>query len=89
MYAQKQDNITLVISNAGEMIVLKLFFSEFQIVFNVNVSFYPKRFFPNLKIVTHFLKTIQIAILKKKTEIICSPFNDHFYLVNTVTKICL
>ena len=35
------------------------------------------------------LKTIQIAILKKKTEIICSPFNDHFYLVNIVTKICL
>lgn len=37
MYAQKQDNVTLVISGAGEMIVLKLFFSEFQIVFNVNM----------------------------------------------------
>ena len=31
MYAQKQDNVMLVISGAGEMSVLKLFFSEFQI----------------------------------------------------------
>ena len=54
-YAQKQDNVMLVISGAGEMIVLQLFFSEFQIVLQCEyVSFYPKRFFPNLKIVTHF-----------------------------------
>lgn len=37
MYAQKQDNLMLVISGAGEMIILKLFFLNFKLFYNVNM----------------------------------------------------
>jgi len=45
MYAQKQDNVMLVISGAGEMIVLKLFFSEFQIALQCECFLTLKDFF--------------------------------------------